>query len=196
MLFLGVFFPILQIGNDSLSLFNASVAIVKNGASATFNTNFSSLLVLVSALVSAYFILKNRNKFTIISNIVATLSLLYSLLNVLAFANDFNIQQAAFQKQIQSAFYGSGFANSFAGPTKSYDINWFCWLVLLAGVGVIFYAVRADLMPFAKMVQSKIAAISSKASSEMKKDEKAEIKKDEIEAKKEVTQEVKTEVRE
>ncbi len=169
-LFLGIFFPIIQLGGVSSPLFNTSVNMFKDGAALTVSTGFFALIIAISALVSAYFSLHQKNKFVLFSNIIATLVYLYSFFNVLSFANELNRQQAELQKQIQSSIFGSGLANSFTGLIKSYDINWFGWLVMLIGIALVFYSVKSEVMTYSKEIKSK----ATKVARDLKPDEKSE----------------------
>ena len=145
----------------------------------------------LSALISGYLLLFPKAKYVIYSNIVASLVFLFTFFNVWGLVSQVQSESPSFGKQSSGGYNPAGFATT--------EIQFLTMLILLVGIVAIFYAVRDDLMPLVKKAQSKIAAVSTKATNEMKKDEITEVKEVETEAKKEekeAAQQVKTEVKE
>jgi len=175
LIFVGSFLPVLQLGNESSSILNTSIALYKNGSYAYLNTFSAGFLIIITSLLIAYFALFPKNKFIAIANSVGFVLYLYAFLNIISFANSVNVEQQAVQSRIINAFYGTNIASTLSGLTKSYDINWLGWGVLLSGIAVVFYTVKSEILPVYNFIQAKFIKKNNSKSISTNSDKNTEI---------------------
>jgi hypothetical protein len=139
-LIIGTFIPVMSQAVSSVTLYNLNLGY--------------ALSLVISALASGYLMLYPKVKYTIISNIVASLVYLLALINTWSEVNQY-------QEYLKSAYGKNSLVSAYINlDALSWNINWFGWLVMLIGIAGIFYSVRKDLKGFYLDMKNKITKVA------------------------------------